>query len=318
MTQPQYQVIIVGAGPAGISAAARAHHYYKLDQNFNYLILEKGVLANTIETKYHHGKHVMALPTDIPLRSDVGFHEGSREDILEEWHKYVTVQGLQIQYGKTVTGVTHHEGYFVVTTTADVYTAANVVLAIGKDGNPRKLTKRVGERDEEVEIQPELKDQVRNALDDPRNYADQAMLIVGAGDSAAEVALALSEQGNRVVIACRTERFDRMNESLREKVYALIASHSLTAYYHAQVKQITKDAVTLRVGPENRAEDLLVPADWVFLQIGAEAPKRFLQSCGVHEYEEDQPILGEWYEPTGMPGFYLIGAVGSAGLIKDA
>jgi len=230
----------------------------------------------------------------------------------------VAKKALKIQYGQSVTGVTRKEEYFEVKTQADVYTTATVVLAIGKDGNPRKLTKRVGESEEEVEIQPALKDQVRNALDDPRNYADQAMLIVGAGDSAAEVALALSEQGNHVVMACRTERFDRMNESLREKVYAHIASHNLTAYYYAQVKQITKDVVTLRVGPENRAEDRQVPADWVFLQIGAEAPKRFLQSCGVQEYEEDQPILGEWYEPTGMPGLYLIGAVGSAALIKDA
>src|SRR3989337_4571935 len=168
-----YDVIIVGAGPAGLSAAGRAQK-----SNLNYLLLEKGVIANTIDYYYQKYKYVMSQPMSIKRRSDIPFEAGSREQVLERWNDYVSKEKLRIKSNEPVNAIIKKDGHFEVKTPSSLYSSKKMVLAIGKIGNPRK----VGAPGEDLK-------HISDRLDDPTKYSNQDILVVGAGDAAAEVAL---------------------------------------------------------------------------------------------------------------------------------
>src|SRR5574341_757997 len=134
MPEQMYNVIIVGAGPAGLSAAARAQA-----NQLDYLLLEKGALVNTFYEEYAYGKFVQDFPSTIPTRSDLAFQAGSREDILAGWSTYARDQQLNIHVQEPVTAVTKQDGYFAVHTSVAVYRATHVILAIGRVGSPQRL-----------------------------------------------------------------------------------------------------------------------------------------------------------------------------------
>src|SRR5919108_1250983 len=120
MAEPIYRVIIVGAGPGGLSAAARAQA-----NQMEYLLLDKGELANTLYEDYQFGKFVQAFPTTIPARSDLSFQAGSREEILEGWNTYTNEHHLNLHKNEPVMGVTQQNGCFEVKTTTATYRASN-------------------------------------------------------------------------------------------------------------------------------------------------------------------------------------------------
>ena len=297
-----YDVIIVGAGPAGLSAAAHAQAH-----QLRYVVLEKGTLANTIDYYYQYGKHVMALPAVIPLRSggDLPFQAGSRESVLKTWADYAAVRQLHLRTNEAVNDIKKSTGHFEVTTSSKAtYTAEKVVVAIGKLGNPRKL----GVPGKELR-------HVSDRLVDPRAYANQDILVVGVGDSAAEVALALAEH-NRVVMSYRGPEFYRMNESLLRQITGKIDSRDITVYFSSTVERIEPGVVELNL-PDRKVR---VQADWVFVKIGAEVPRQFLERCGVAFSSAEAsavPVINERYE-SNVPGLLLIGAVGGQDLIKHA
>ena len=306
MSQAAYDVIIVGAGPAGLSAAARAQHY-----NLNYLVLEQHNLANTIEEQYQDGKYVMALPAVIPLRSgDLAFAAGSREAVLATWAQYAAEKHLNISTGTSVAAITKASDYFKVKAKKDqqeeCYTAKHVVLAIGKLGNPRKLN-----------VPGEEFPHVSYLLRNPNVFAGEDILVVGAGDSAAEVVLALSVR-NRVAISYRKGEFSSMNSaSLRSQIEQKMQSQEITVYFESEVERIEPGLATLKFRDKRQ---MRIKADHVFVKIGAEIPRPFLESCGVtfpSDHIAALPEINERYE-TKVPGLFLIGAVGGKELIKHA
>jgi CRP-like cAMP-binding protein/Fe-S-cluster-containing hydrogenase component 2 len=150
---------------------------------------------------------------------------------------------------------------------------------------------------------------------DARAYTNQDILVVGAGDSAAEVALALAEH-NRVVMSYRGPEFYRMNESLLRQVNDKIDSRDITVYFSSTVERVEPGVVELKL-PDRQVR---VKADWVFVKIGAEVPRRFLERCGVVFASAEasaMPVLNERYESS-VPGLFLIGSVGGQDLIKPA
>ena len=186
-----YQIAIIGAGPAGLSAAARAAERDRRAKRStpSYVLLEGfNAHAKTIQ-RYQKGKHVMAEPGFLDLRSDLEFDAGSREKVLSRWGEGLQKGGVQHPLRRG--GAQGHRQQACASTcsspTARSSQAAHVVLAIGLEGNPRKL----GAPGEDLE-------RVQYQLDDPKEFRDETILVVGAGDSAIENALALAEQNDVV------------------------------------------------------------------------------------------------------------------------
>jgi CRP-like cAMP-binding protein/thioredoxin reductase/Fe-S-cluster-containing hydrogenase component 2 len=301
MSGQRYDVVIVGAGPGGLAAAAHAR-----ELGLDYLVLERANhLADTVFC-YQARKHVMAEPGLVPLRSEMPFAAGSRESVLEAWQTAARGSGLRIELGQEVAELARLDGggFRVTTAAGAAHEAAHVVLAIGTRGNPRRL----GAPGEELP-------HVSPRLVDPAAHRGEDVLVVGAGDSALEVAIALAAE-NRVGLVVRTPEIVRAKESLEREILSLAASGRLKIHFSTSVKRIHPDKVELK-GPE---EDLTVPAQRVFTQIGATPPRKLLEGWGIEftgETREALPVLSPSYEST-VPGLYLIGAVSGRDLIKLA
>lgn len=298
----RFDLCIIGAGPAGLSAAARA-----AARSLSYVLLERaGHVADTVFC-YQKNKPVMAEPSLIPLRSDVNFEAGRREEILEAWQEAVRSQDLNLRTRQEVQSVEplgDGEPRFRVRTGDAEYEAGRVVLALGTQGNPRKL----GSPGEDLP-------HVSHRLIDPDEHDDEDIVVVGAGDSALEVAIALAN-ANRVHLIVRKPEIVRGKEALEKEIHQLAARGEVTIHYSTTVREIHEDSVELS-GAER---ELRVPAQRVFLMIGANPPKGFLESMGIEvrgSGRDARPVLDDSYQAKGVPGLHLIGSVSGRGdLIK--
>ena len=215
MATDSYRIAIIGAGPAGLSAAGRAA---RLDAESGassptHILLEGfGVHAKTVQ-RYQKGKHVMAEPGFLDLRSDMHFVAGAREQILGQWQEDLQKTGANIRFGAEVKSIEGDKGNFsIALTDGSAIAAESVVLAIGLEGNPRKLG---------VEGQDLAR--VQYQLDDTKEYNEEKILVVGAGDAAIENAIALAEQ-NQVWILNRRDEFSRAKEGNLNAILAAISN----------------------------------------------------------------------------------------------
>src|SRR5437764_10826751 len=208
----------------------------------------------------------MAEPMLIPARGEVPFEAGSRESILAAWDGHVKEKKLNVAFNAEVKSVKKEGGRFQVKTAkGDAFDAANVILAMGTQGNPRKLG-----------VPGEDLPHVRYRLVDPAEHRDQDLLVVGAGDSALEIAIALAAE-NRVGLVVRGPEITRANEVLTREVLSLQATGQMTIYYNASVKQVYTGYVDLSV----RGDVTRIAAELLFLKLGADAPRKFFESIGV-------------------------------------
>ncbi len=297
MTRHSLELVIVGSGPAGLSAAARAQ-----ESGLACVVLERADhLADTIHS-YQKRKHVMAEPGLVPIRSGLPFAAGVRESILDGWARLVKERGLDVRFRQEMTGLEAREGGFLVRTATDEYEAKSVVLAIGTQGNPRRL----GAPGDELP-------HVATRLIDPDEFADRDLVVVGAGDSALEIALALCER-NRVRLIVRSPEIDRAKPNLEREVLSRQATGAMEIFFGTTVARIEPREMEL-VTPDGPRR---VAAERVFLKLGATAPRKLLESFGVRfggDGPEAKPILDHRYQST-VPGLYLIGAMTGRDLIK--
>jgi thioredoxin reductase/NAD-dependent dihydropyrimidine dehydrogenase PreA subunit len=255
-------VVIVGAGPAGIAATLGA--------------MERGLKAVTIEqdslggTVYHfpRGKLVMTAPARLPLVGPVRFTETSKEELLAFWRKVERDTGFTVHYQERLEDLTREaDGSFTVTTTAAMYRARAVLLAIGRRGTPRKL-----------DVPGEHQPKVVYRLTDPEQYRGRKVLVVGGGDSAMEAALAVAEQPDTTVtLSYRGEAFSRAKEKNRERVAGAVAEGRLTVLLESEVREITADGVRL----ERHGEAIAVANDAVIVCAGGVLPTPFLKKIGI-------------------------------------
>ncbi|MBV9186299.1 MAG: NAD(P)-binding domain-containing protein, partial [Acidobacteria bacterium] len=293
-----FDLIIVGSGPAGLAAASHAQA-----NGLSYALLERtGHLADTIDA-YQARKYVMAEPMLIPARGEVPFQAGSRESILAAWEGHVSERNLNVIFNAEVRSIAKEEGRFrVKTARGDEYDSANVILAMGTQGNPRKLG-----------VPGEDLPHVLYRLVDPAEHRDQDLLVVGAGDSALEIAIALSDE-NRVGLIVRGTEITRANEVLTKEVLGRQATGQLTIYFSASVKEVYPGYADLTV----RGDVTRVAAELIFLKLGADAPRKFFESIGITfsgTGKDSRPILSDVHESS-VPGLYLIGAASGRDLIK--
>jgi thioredoxin reductase (NADPH) len=265
----QCDVIIVGSGPAGLSAALSCAQL-----GLSYALLEKQRnFSWTIRSYYHKGKEVMAEPNHIEMVGLLPHWDTTREELLAAWEKKIQEYQLQIHYEQDVTDVKKAGELFTVTVSdskgnpTHTWTGARIILAIGTMGNPRKL----GCPGDDLP-------KVHNALVDPDEFRGKNVLVVGGTDSAIEVVLALCET-NKVWMSWRRAKFDRVKPANLERINKAVAEGKCTLLPATAIKGVTDTSVTVEHREDQRMEEL--PNDVIFAMVGGHPPIKWLQKIGV-------------------------------------
>ena len=302
-----YKIAVLGAGPGGMSAAARA-----AESGVSHVLLESSdKVANTIQ-KYQKGKHVMAEPGILPLRSPIGFDAGKREEILNTWEEGLTEHKVNIQYDAEVSAIDGSKGNFTIKLSrGEPVRAENIILGIGMQGNPRQLG-----------VEGDNAPFVQYQLDDPDEYNGETIVVVGAGDAAIENAVALATN-NKVYIVNRKDEFARAKEGNLNLILANIDSGDVECFYGTTpaMVELTPDAEKPGIFHLNTPNgEASVPVDRIIARLGAIAPRGLVESFGIEFPNKDPnaiPALSSQYE-SNVPGIYVIGALGGYPLIKQA
>jgi thioredoxin reductase (NADPH) len=266
-------VVIVGSGPAGLSAGLEA-----LRRKLRYAVLEQGALADTIR-KYPRAKLLLAEPLTVPLYGDLWVADGSKERLLEVWEKIIASTGLDVKTHHRVTGIVREGEWLRVETPEQTFRARCVVLAMGRRGSPRRL----GVPGEEL-------GKVIYDVVDMESFAGQRMLVIGGGDSAVESAVGLARQkGTTVVLSYRGDAFARVKERNRVNLDQAVHCGSVRILLKSQVREIRPDSVVMDV--EGREE--VLPNDIVVVRIGGDPPYKLLEEIGVRIVKKDVPLPKE-------------------------
>lgn len=257
----EYQVIIVGAGPAGIAAALQAQ-----ELGLRYLTLDQDSLGGTV-FKYPRGKIVMTQPVKLPIVGNMHFKETSKEELLAFWQGIETKTSIRVQYQELVAGIKPTSSGFELKTSRGSYTTDKVLLAIGRRGTPRKLG-----------VPGEDHPKVVYQLIDPDQYAGQKVLVVGGGDSALEAALAIADaDGTEVSLSYRGDAFSRAKAKNRQRVDEYAAASRIQLYLSSNVTSISPRQVVLDQSGQSHA----LENEAIIVNAGGILPTGFLKEIGI-------------------------------------
>jgi CRP-like cAMP-binding protein/thioredoxin reductase len=303
----KFKIAIVGAGPGGLSAAARA-----AELGVSHILIEAAPhIANTIH-RYQKGKLVMAEPAQLPLRSTLSFGAGIREQILDTWRQEIDSHRVNVRVGAAVSAILGQRGDFQIKlASGDVLTAEFVVLAIGLQGNIRKPS-----------VPGEDLPGVQYQLDDPDEYNNEAIVVVGGGDAGVENAMALAKQ-NRVILINRQEEFNNCKETNFALLMEAVTAGKLETRVNTRAERV--DALSERDFPlafvvQTSQGIEQIECHRIIVRLGANPPRKLVESFGVRFPNDDPasvPQLSEQYE-SNVPGMYIVGALAGYPLIKQA
>lgn len=255
-------LLIVGAGPAGISASLTAKKH-----GLNFVTLEQDTLGGTVFT-FPRAKVVMTAPMHLPLHGQVKLFDTSKQELLDLWNEALTKNGITIREQTKVESIIPENGLFKVKTqSGESFIAKRVLLAIGRRGTPRKLG-----------VPGEVSEKVAYRLLEPELLEGKKIMVVGGGDSAIESALLLTDQ-NEVTLSYRKDKFSRLKPKNREKILKAITDGDLKVRYNTNLTAIKPDRVYLSTDQER--EQLELENDLVYIFAGGELPTQFLQNAGV-------------------------------------
>jgi thioredoxin reductase (NADPH) len=254
-------VLIIGAGPAGLGASLTAK---KL--GMKYQTVEQDSLGGAV-FQYPRGKVVMTAPVELPIVGKVQFRNTSKEELLEFWTQACKRNELKISYKERVESIENKDGAFHVKTSTQQYVASAVLLGIGRRGTPRKL----GVPGEELP-------KVVYRLIDPEQYRGQQVIVVGGGDSALEAAASIAELGDTsVILSYRGDAFQRAKQRNRQRVDQASAKGQLKVLLNSQIREIRTDSVLL----QQSGQEMQVANDAVIVSAGGILPNDFLKSIGI-------------------------------------
>lgn len=255
-------VVIIGAGPAGISASLAAKKH-----GLTAITLEQDSLGGTVYT-FPRSKIVMTAPMELPLYGKVKLHDTSKEELLKLWKKVISEHDLEILENTKVEGITPIEkGIFKIrTNTGQEYLCHQVLLSIGRRGTPRKLG-----------IPGEGSQKVAYRLLEPERIEGKKIVVVGGGDSAIESALLLMD-ANQVTLSYRKDQFSRLKPKNREKIDRAMAQGNLDVRFNSNLVSIQERSILINIGQEGEVE---IQNDLVYIFAGGELPTSFLQNAGV-------------------------------------
>ncbi len=308
----QLDLLIIGAGPAGLSAAATA-----ASEGLDYLVIEKGTIADTIR-QYPVGRTLFSTPNELEMR------EGSlkpvrekptREELLSHYVHFVLDQDLRINTGEEMIDIERlaPEGFLVRTTRAE-YKAARVLFAIGAMAHPRHLN-----------VPGEDLPKVHHRFIEPYPYLRKEALVVGGGNSAAEAALFLAEEGARTTMAIWREDWENrdpkagaMKHWVRSPLEREIAEGRLRVILYKSIEEITEHEVRILT---ETGETVTIPNDVMFVLIGSDADLTLLKKLGVKTAPgklTEVPVYDPETFETNVRGIYVVGHFTNARHIKAA
>ena len=305
-------LLIIGAGPAGISAAYEAE---KL--GLKYIVIEKGLIGNTI---YNYPVGLTVFSTTDELQFEAGElqparEKPTREELLSYYVRFVLDNDLNIRTEETVESVEKTgEHQFKVITDKDVYEAKNVLFAHGAMDYPRKL-------DVPGEDLPKVHDHFRETYPWVKNKA----LVVGCGNSAGEAALFLAAEGAYATLAIFRDDWENDDPKqgcikywVKNPLEEQLKNHCLNLFYLGKVLEIREKEVVLE---DEEGERCILENDVVFVLIGSDADLSMLKNLGVEielsKYGE-VPVYDEETFETNIPGIYVAGHFTNARHIKGA
>src|SRR6266404_6803517 len=311
MTEP-LDLIIIGAGPARLSAADAAAR-----EGLNYLVIEKGTIADTIR-QYPVGRTMFSTPNEVEMNEGTlkpVREKPTREELLSHYIHFVLDHDLRVNTGEEVVDVAGNDNDgFTVRTDRDDYRAARVLFAIGAMAKPRRLN-----------VPGEELAKVHHRFVEPYPYVRRDALVVGGGNSAAEAALFLSEEGARTTMAIWREDWENrdpkagaMKHWVRSPLEREVAEGRLRVILYQQVSEITAHEVTLTT---ETGEKRTIPNDVVFVLVGSDADLTLLKSLGVGVTSgklTEMPVYDPETFETNVRGVYVAGHFTNARHIKAA
>jgi thioredoxin reductase (NADPH) len=254
-------VAIIGAGPAGMSAALRA-----IEHKLSYVLIDQQTAGGTI-LQYPRKKVVMTQPVDIPLYGRLNKKEYSKEELLEIWTATEEKFGVEVKTGQKLRNIVRTNGDFEVQTDKGSYKSHRVILALGRRGTPRKLG-----------VPGENQAKVMYKLIDADSHRHENILVVGGGDSAIEAAMGLArQQGNKVTISYRKQKFFRLKTRNEERIRPYLKDGRIKVIFESELLEINEKNILLKTP---QGEETL-NNDYVFIFAGGEPPFQLLQQIGI-------------------------------------
>jgi len=266
-------VVIVGAGPAGISASLRA-----IENKLDYLTIEQDEIGGTV-AKYPRQKLVMTSPVQFPMYGKFKKTGLSKEELISFWNQVMRRADFKVRIGEKVQQIEKRpDGIFTVVTSRSRQRARAVVLAVGKAGTPRKL----GVKGEELP-------KVMYRLIEADHYINKRILVVGGGDSAVEAAMGLAHQvGNKVTLSYRKQEFSRIKERNSQRIEECMRTGKVKVMFNSTPVEFREHAVVLQVN--GKLEE--IPNDYVWVFAGGDPPTAFLKQIGVAFGTQDMTLTG--------------------------
>jgi thioredoxin reductase/ferredoxin len=257
-----YDILIVGAGPAGISASLRA-----IENKMNYITIERDEVGGTV-AKYPRQKLVMTSPVEFPMYGKFKKMQLSKESLLGFWDMVLNRADFNVSTGEKVEDIQKGpDRIFTVTTTGNQYRTRTIVLALGRAGDPRKL----GVKGEELP-------KVMYRLIEADHYINKKILVIGGGDSAVEAAMGLANQkGNQVTLSYRSERFSRIKERNAQRIEECMKSGKVKVLFNSNPVEFKPESVLLDVAGQPQE----IPNDFVWIFAGGTPPTAFMKKVGI-------------------------------------
>ena len=307
-----YELLIIGAGPAGISAANEAKQ-----AGLSYVVLEKGLIGNTVYN-YPVGLTVFSTPDELELREgdlDPAREKPTREELLSYYVKFCLDNELNIQTEETVQAVSkNRENGFLVESDKGEYRAENVLFAMGAMDYPRRL-----------EVKGEDLPKVHDHFRETYPWVRKKAIVVGGGNSAGEAALFLAEEGAETTLAIFRQDWEETDPKqgcikywVKNPLEEQLKKRCLNLFFLGKVIEIKEDEVILEDedGVQHALEN-----DVVFILIGSDADLTMLKNLGV-ETEEGKygevPVYDDETFETNVKGIYVVGHFTHHRHIKEA
>ena len=290
-----YELIIIGAGPTGIACAIEAGK-----RGLNYLVLEKGYLVNSI---YNFPTNMTFFSTSKRLEiGEVPFishtDKPTRKEALEYYRRLVSSYDLNIRFNTEVSGLNKSENLFELTdSNGNRFSSSNVIVATGYYDSPRMLN-----------VPGEELEKVKHYYDDAHPYIGMNVLVVGAANSACDVALETWQKGANVTMAVReAQLYEKVKYWILPNIKNRIAEGSIQAYFNTNIKEIREGSVILDT-PDGVKD---IPNDYVLAMTGYKPDYDFLSKIGIQFDDTDakKPIVNSENLESPIPGLYLAGVV---------